>query len=148
MFYFQRVLYKKIILYNPNGEKIAEDYNEQDAFNYLKSITNIKKGFVNIKELRYIENNFTDFNNIISNGKYNVYYYWIDNQKLYFKDYKYALESYRNNINLISAVQVIYKKHYIYGLSIKQKYYEFYWSNLEEIDEIANKIYNLIYKEE
>ncbi|ARU91994.1 hypothetical protein SCLARK_001477 [Spiroplasma clarkii] len=37
------VLYKKVFLYNPNGELIAEDYNENDAVNYLKSVLNIKK---------------------------------------------------------------------------------------------------------
>ncbi|ARU91441.1 hypothetical protein SCLARK_00812 [Spiroplasma clarkii] len=105
------LLYKKVYLYNPNGELVAEEYNEDDALNYLKSILNIKQSYVHKNELKNIENAFTDFSSLISNGKYNVYTYHTKGQELYFNNYEAALESYKNNINLIASVSVVYKKN-------------------------------------
>ncbi|ARU91988.1 hypothetical protein SCLARK_001471 [Spiroplasma clarkii] len=139
------ILYKKVFLYNPNGELIAEDYNENDAVNYLKSILNIKTSYVHKAEIKNIENSFTDFTDLISNGKYNVYTYKTNGQNLYFNSYENAILSYKNNINLIASVTTIYKKEFVYVYKDNNITKNFYWSNDQDLEQVVQEIYQLIY---
>ncbi|QEH61422.1 hypothetical protein SCHIN_v1c02250 [Spiroplasma chinense] len=138
------ILYKKFYLYNPNGEIISEDYNEENALSYLTSTINIKENFINKKELNNLENEYTDFDDLISNGKYNVYSFSFENRILYFNNYENALNAYKNNINLITGVKIIYRSRRVYVYNTGKELITFYRSTEEEMKEIISKIYMLI----
>ncbi|WP_338972775.1 hypothetical protein [Spiroplasma endosymbiont of Panorpa germanica] len=134
----------RLFIYNIDGELVTSDDDEENAYFELRKKINLESKFISDREAANIRNLETQWNELISDGIYNVYRFKTkDNIYLYFSSFSNAFSYYEKQYSITSNISQRDELVYRYSFKMNNKEYEYFWKNKSEIKEIAVEINQL-----
>ncbi|AXK50801.1 hypothetical protein [Spiroplasma alleghenense] len=134
----------RLFIYDINGELVISDDDEENAYLDLRKKINLESRLISYQESKKISNLNTGWNDIISDGIYNVYRFKTkDNIYLYFSSFSNAFSYYEKQFSISSSISYRDEIKYRYVFTMHNHKYTYDWTNKSEIYDIALEINQL-----